>query len=222
MANDIALSHVYVLEGAAGICKIGIAEDVASRINALQTGHPEKLTLHLALPMYWEFVRPVERECHKILRGDRRSGEWFTISPHIAVETVKSVAARLVPNITDDLLRASLGCIETYREAGEEWVKLQWKKDALRRQMDDLEKQESYLLFLMRVEDEKRERALAEFHSIGGAKELWGSSGVPMSNVQRQRFLLECLMNKPPQMRTREEQLLVDAEMALRRPKGDA
>ena len=42
--DTIEKSHVYVVEGALNVCKIGKTIDIRARISALQTGHPIKLT----------------------------------------------------------------------------------------------------------------------------------------------------------------------------------
>lgn len=218
MENDNGLSHVYVLEGAPGICKIGIAEDVQLRVKALQTGHPETLTLHLALPMLWEFTRPVERECHKILRGDRRVGEWFTVSPGLAVQTVKVVASRLVPDIDRDTARRARQCIMDYRAASDRRASLLYKLVAAQQDRIECERRESQVQHLMRVEEGNRERAIEAFTNMGAPKELWGTDGMPMSNAASDRTLAEAVLMKPVPLQTRDERQFIEAAMACRHP----
>ena len=50
--DTIEKSHVYVVEGASNVCKIGKTIDIRARVSALQTGHPIKLTMMCRPPEY--------------------------------------------------------------------------------------------------------------------------------------------------------------------------
>ena len=58
--------------------KIGIANDVGSRIASLQTGNPYKLEL---LDAYqFDNPMPVEQSLHQRFAQLRTNGEWFTLA----------------------------------------------------------------------------------------------------------------------------------------------
>lgn len=58
--------------------KVGIATDVARRIDELQTGNPFPIDLirYVEFPSRWEAYR-VERCIHSLLEEVRAQGEWF-------------------------------------------------------------------------------------------------------------------------------------------------
>ena len=58
--------------------KIGITQDLAARINSLQTGCPTPILEVLYLQMLTkDAASRAERELHKSFEGRRTSGEWF-------------------------------------------------------------------------------------------------------------------------------------------------
>jgi hypothetical protein len=61
--------------------KIGCTSSVFKRIQALQTGCPEPLRVHLILP---EGDRKLEAYLHKTFAKSRVSGEWFYYFPQIS------------------------------------------------------------------------------------------------------------------------------------------
>lgn len=65
---------VYLIEaGAGGSVKIGWSLDPEARMDRLQTGHPELLTLLAVIPG----TRHLEIAIHRKLRPYRQVGEWF-------------------------------------------------------------------------------------------------------------------------------------------------
>jgi hypothetical protein len=73
-ASLVDASYVYVIQGDAETpIKVGTARDVEARINALQTGNPQRLRLLHVLPgdyrLEWNF--------HQRLKPGRVLGEWF-------------------------------------------------------------------------------------------------------------------------------------------------
>lgn len=68
--------YLYVIRNEENIWKIGISEDVTSRISNLQTASPSKLTL-LATYKSYTPVYNLEQKVHKKLRKHNIRGEWF-------------------------------------------------------------------------------------------------------------------------------------------------
>jgi hypothetical protein len=58
--------------------KIGISKDVPSRLNTLQTGNPEKLSLIRAFPAI--DALELEQELHNYYAAQRVVGEWFVLT----------------------------------------------------------------------------------------------------------------------------------------------
>jgi len=69
----------FVQQGRDGPIKIGVASDVAARINQLQTGSAEPLRLLSVRPG----SRVVERQLHERFTGHRIRGEWFSPSDEL-------------------------------------------------------------------------------------------------------------------------------------------
>jgi predicted GIY-YIG superfamily endonuclease len=77
-------SYVYIVragKGSRAPIKVGMTDDVNSRIKQLQTGNP----LELFLVMHFEckdrtHALRLEKTIHEILQGQRLCGEWFAVS----------------------------------------------------------------------------------------------------------------------------------------------
>lgn len=70
--------------------KIGISEDAAARLNALQTSHWHQMRI----VNYWvcedrKRAKQMEAAAHRALRTRRMMGEWFDMRPEKAAETVE-------------------------------------------------------------------------------------------------------------------------------------
>lgn len=69
---------VYVIHAVGtGFVKIGVAEDVQSRLRTLATGCPYELRLVATI----EADRAFEKKLHGQLRPERIRGEWFRVGP---------------------------------------------------------------------------------------------------------------------------------------------
>ncbi len=68
--------YVYLMGPDPDLVKIGFAADPRKRLRALQTGHPEPLTIFAALPGTMDD----ERELHELFSHAKTVGEWFDIS----------------------------------------------------------------------------------------------------------------------------------------------
>jgi len=60
--------------------KIGVAGDPNHRLSALQTGNPEKLTIHQVIEVDDDMVFKFEKYIHKENNHKRLHGEWFEMS----------------------------------------------------------------------------------------------------------------------------------------------
>lgn len=68
------MQYLYLLESA-GFFKIGVANDVASRIAQLSTGNPNPIKLVMCFS--FENAQPVEKALHQKYGRQRVRGEWF-------------------------------------------------------------------------------------------------------------------------------------------------
>ena len=91
---------IYVVKGDHAMVKIGVTSSPTVRIAQLKTGS--------AFPIEYAFIAPVsgdayavEREAHALLARNRASGEWFDVSPELAIAAVTGAAARLGLSLTD-------------------------------------------------------------------------------------------------------------------------
>jgi len=84
------MRSVYIIQ-CAEFVKIGIADDVAQRLNTLQIGHPVKLKLVATFRTNDPFR--MERELHNMLGPHHVRGEWFHLNDVVKawVEQAKSI-----------------------------------------------------------------------------------------------------------------------------------
>lgn len=84
---------VYVISAGAWAQKIGITKDLAGRLSSIQTGH--HLKLHIVHAMEVPDAARVEERAHRLLKASRLQGEWFKVTPEIAIATVEEAAANI-------------------------------------------------------------------------------------------------------------------------------
>lgn len=76
-------SGVYIIEAVgSGRCKIGVTNDVPTRIKGLQTGSPFPLRVLAVI----EGGEDLEKFIHKQFAKFRKHGEWFEIPPAILTD----------------------------------------------------------------------------------------------------------------------------------------
>jgi hypothetical protein len=87
-------SFVYVLRGDHNMTKIGVSTNPNARLAQLRTAS--------AFPIDFAFVGvtpgtgfDIERAAHALLANHRCNGEWFDVTPEIAVAAVHAAAHRL-------------------------------------------------------------------------------------------------------------------------------
>lgn len=85
---------VYVVEGDHGMVKVGSSVNPMSRRAALQTGSAHRLHIVKTIPAYGHAFA-VEHEAHAILAAHHENGDWFSVSPNMAIAAVYGAADRL-------------------------------------------------------------------------------------------------------------------------------
>jgi hypothetical protein len=85
--------HIYVIE-ARTRTKIGISNNLKTRLDALQSWAPETLRVVWSKAGPRHLIREVEAACHAELAARRITGEWFDVSPDHAIAVVISVMGR--------------------------------------------------------------------------------------------------------------------------------
>lgn len=108
-------SFVYVVRGDHNMVKVGVTTNPRARLAQLRTGS--------AFPIEYAFIGvtpgagyDIEAAAHAILDRHRCNGEWFDLSPEMAVSAVMGAAARLGQPLqaldiatADAVLRAAAG-----------------------------------------------------------------------------------------------------------------
>lgn len=85
-------AFIYVIGPETGAVKIGIATDVQKRRSALQTGHPQRLSVLYQLPVHSKDAQSIEAHAHWLMKDCRLSGEWFDISVVQAAQAIRRAA----------------------------------------------------------------------------------------------------------------------------------
>ena len=116
----------FIQAGDGGPVKIGIADDVASRLASLQTGCPAQLKILRLV----RGDRPTEIEMHIRFARQRLRGEWFSFDPEMlsvalpdlpipavgierrSVPAISAVPSGLSPLTRDLIQRAADFCVE--------------------------------------------------------------------------------------------------------------
>ena len=93
------MSGIFVISDDTGLCKIGVSANVTRRMRALKNG--ADLTL--------EYVREcgpkhrkLEGEVHRRLEKHRSHGEWFSVTPQVAIEAIERVANETGTELRED------------------------------------------------------------------------------------------------------------------------
>ena len=94
---------VYVIE-AAEFIKVGIAEDIKTRLVVFKTHCPLPVRLaYSSKPMLRPKARQIEVECHRYLISCHHHGEWFKATAKSAIEFISTKtepAAEITPEPT--------------------------------------------------------------------------------------------------------------------------
>lgn len=84
------MSFVYIMSGADGLHKIGIADNPDWRKNGVSVQYPHRRPIKI-VRRYWVYKVPaqeIETAVHRILKHKRRDGEWFEASLQLCVSTI--------------------------------------------------------------------------------------------------------------------------------------
>lgn len=87
LSDDVVMPHqrkqaaarVYLIAAVSGQIKIGIAQNVESRLRGLQNAHGDPLTVLVT----FDGGRELEQKLHKVLAAYRLKGEWFQRGPWV-------------------------------------------------------------------------------------------------------------------------------------------
>ena len=88
---------VYIMgtikhDGSAGPCKIGLSNNAAERVKAVQTGNPFRVWLVAEVRFRCLYAaQMLEHVTHGAMHGSRLNGEWFDASPAECVEGLTDV-----------------------------------------------------------------------------------------------------------------------------------
>jgi integrase len=94
---------VYIVSSA-GYYKIGIAENVASRIGGIQTGTPHKVELRATRVFATRAAaRACEQHAHKLLADFRLSGEWFACDLETAIAAIENDVSDLTRRLDEGI-----------------------------------------------------------------------------------------------------------------------
>lgn len=83
-------AFIYVLS-CEGLVKIGISQNVQTRLSSIQTSNPSRVELEHSSQAPLDVVRKWERLCHDKFAGARHSGEWFDVPVTEAVGFIKTL-----------------------------------------------------------------------------------------------------------------------------------
>lgn len=73
----MSVSYIYIIGGDNPPYKVGISRDPEKRLKSLQTGHPQKLRIHLLKQTDSTKTKLLESAIHHNMKFYRTHGEWF-------------------------------------------------------------------------------------------------------------------------------------------------
>lgn len=80
--------NVYVIGSAQGPQKIGVSDNLTSRVINLQAGKQARLAVVFSQERPRGDARLIERAAHDLLAAKRAEGEWFNVTIDEAIEAV--------------------------------------------------------------------------------------------------------------------------------------
>lgn len=108
MMTLMDVNYVYLIAHKAngefvGPVKVGFSKYPAKRLASLQTGNPKPIDCVYSFQTpSRELARFAEAAFHEVAKGHRLSGEWFDMSPDLAMNTiVKTMVGVIGDDITD-------------------------------------------------------------------------------------------------------------------------
>lgn len=95
---------IYVVE-AGDLVKVGVSNNVASRVNMLQVGNPHHVRVAWCARGETKEINRLEKAAHHRLYelGHHFRGEWFSAVPEVARDAILEEAARLRIRLSADI-----------------------------------------------------------------------------------------------------------------------
>lgn len=94
----------FVQAGPAGFIKIGVTVDIGARLNSIQVGCPDEVTLLGGI--YDRRAYRIERALHDRFDEHRHRGEWFRPSPDLLAFIARWPTSRVEEKRHDEVLIA--------------------------------------------------------------------------------------------------------------------
>lgn len=94
-----------------GPVKVGISADPPSRLTTLQTGCPDELILIKTVRLWCrQNAQSIESVFHEINVKHKRHGEWFDLTPDVAVVSLVWCLSMMVALNEDDANHSAIMC----------------------------------------------------------------------------------------------------------------
>lgn len=81
-------TFIYVIQSLE-YCKIGKAANLYIRLSNIRVDNPHEPKLIAYWPVAKELAERIEKGSHSVVWDDRYAGDWFKITPELAVATVE-------------------------------------------------------------------------------------------------------------------------------------
>lgn len=105
MITDYSCYVYFIQQGVNGSVKIGVADNIESRLKSLQTASPVKLNLIASIGCKGRLqAYDLEGQMHKKFAAYRLKGEWFSKSIIYKFHTVKERMVCTNPTLLDNLI----------------------------------------------------------------------------------------------------------------------
>lgn len=90
----MSVSYIYIIGSDNPPYKVGISKDPQKRLKTLQTGHPQKLRIHLLKETDATKTKLLESAIHYNMKFYRTNGEWFDLPLEKVVNEVEFALIR--------------------------------------------------------------------------------------------------------------------------------
>lgn len=101
----MADSIIYIVGASTNPVKVGLASNMAARLQMLQTGCPDTLIVHRTHRVDRAFAKTVESRAHIILAPHHRRGEWFNVDVEAASAAVELAVSKTIYERRHELLK---------------------------------------------------------------------------------------------------------------------
>jgi len=113
-------TFVYAIGSEDGPVKVGITQNLGSRLRSLQTGSPQKLEL-IWVYTTWDraVAQRMERQFHDVHADVRLTGEWFQLSADLASESLETQVQFMFDTSVECHITGEAICARHIRPRGE-------------------------------------------------------------------------------------------------------